>query len=142
MKKREELVQEMETLFRFVFRQLRQEINEVYNSELSTNEFMVLRMLVDSGRQRSTDLSKYLQVSASHITAVTDLLLSKGYIARKRSENDRRIIDIELTEEGQGIFNAIQEKKRAYFLERFEHFTDKEIETVNKLFHKIKGDQK
>ncbi|RBN39120.1 MarR family transcriptional regulator, partial [Priestia megaterium] len=68
MKKREELVQEMETLFRFVFRQLRQEINEVYNSELSTNEFMVLRMLVDSGRQRSTDLSKYLQVSASHIT--------------------------------------------------------------------------
>ena len=78
MKKREELVQEMETLFRFVFRQLRQEINEVYNSELSTNEFMVLRMLVDSGRQRSTDLSKYLQVSASHITAVTDLLLSKG----------------------------------------------------------------
>lgn len=110
MKKREELVQEMETLFRFVFRQLRQEINEVYNSELSTNEFMVLRMLVDSGRQRSTDLSKYLQVSASHITAVTDLLLSKGYIARKRSENDRRIIDIELTKEGQDIFNVIQEK--------------------------------
>lgn len=100
----------METLFRFVFRQLRQEINEVYNSELSTNEFMVLRMLVDSGRQRSTDLSKYLQVSASHITAVTDLLLSKGYIARKRSENDRRIIDIELTKEGQDIFNVIQEK--------------------------------
>ena len=95
--------------------------------------------LIPAGSDQLIYLSIF--ASASHITAVTDLLLSKGYIARKRSENDRRIIDIELTKEGQDIFNVIQEK-RAYFLERFEHFTDKEIETMNKLFHKIKGDQK
>ncbi|TYR79774.1 MarR family transcriptional regulator [Priestia megaterium] len=139
MRKRHELIHEMELLFRSVFRQLRQEINSVYDSELSTNEFMVLRMLTESGPQKSTDISKHLKVSASHITAVTDLLLSKGYVERKRSATDRRIVEIVLTEEGYYIFKEIEEKKQAYFFERFNDFTDEEIQIINTLFRKING---
>lgn len=116
MKERHELLHEMELLFRSVFRQLRQEINSVFDSELSTNAFMILRMLRNEGPQKSTDISKHLQVSASHITALTDLLLSKGYVERKKSEADRRIVEIVITEKGHAIFEEIEAKKEHIFL--------------------------
>jgi DNA-binding MarR family transcriptional regulator len=137
VKERHELLHEMELLFRSVFRQLRQEINSVFDSELSTNAFMILRMLRNGGPQKSTDISKHLQVSASHITALTDLLLSKGYVERKKSEADRRIVEIVITEKGHAIFEEIEAKKRAYFFERFNDFTNEEIQIMNTLFQKI-----
>nr|WP_239583408.1 MarR family transcriptional regulator [Metabacillus iocasae] len=127
----------MELLFRTVFRQLRHEIHAVLNAELSPNEFMTLRMLKDLGPQKVTDISKRLNVSASHITAVTDLLISKEFVERKRSEQDRRIVEIVLTEAGKEVFERVEQKKQDYFFDRFQHFTDEEIKIIITLFEKI-----
>ncbi|WP_110111610.1 MarR family transcriptional regulator [Bacillus sp. CGMCC 1.16541] len=137
MGKRHELIHEMELLFRNVFRQLRQEIHEVLNAELSPNEFMTLRMLKDGGPQKVTDISKHLNVSASHITAVTDVLISKDYVERKRSEQDRRIVEIIITTAGIAAFERMEQKKQEYFFERFQQFTDEEIKIIITLFEKI-----
>ena len=59
---------------------------------MSRNEFMILRLLSEQGPKKVTEFATILGVSASHITAVTDALVEKGWITRVRSKEDRRII--------------------------------------------------
>lgn len=115
MKKREEKMYDLESLMRSIFRQLRNEINVVLGSVLSRNEFIILKSLKENGPQNASNLAKELDVSASHITAVTDSLLSKALITRKRSPNDRRITLIDLTEDGQTVLSELEKRRQSIF---------------------------
>ncbi|MCY9430981.1 MarR family transcriptional regulator, partial [Bacillus spizizenii] len=72
MKVRTQMMYDMETLLRKVFKQIRNEINEILDKELSRNEFTILRILNEQGPKKVTEFAPILEVSASHITAVTD----------------------------------------------------------------------
>jgi DNA-binding MarR family transcriptional regulator len=139
---RNDMMFELETLLRTVFRQLKSEIGELFRSELTGNEFRILAMLDEGGAIRVTDLSKRLQVSASHITAVTDGLLEKGFIDRKKSPSDRRSVEISLTEAGKKVFKQLEEKKSEYFRGRFSHFTTEELLIMMTLFKKLNEPEK
>lgn len=134
---REEMMYEMESLMRNVVRQLRNEINLVLSNVLSRNEFIVLKSLKDNGPLNSTVLAKELEVSASHITTVTDSLIAKELITRKRSDNDRRITVIELSEKGHLVLAEFENKKTEFFSKRFQCFTDEELYQLIKLFGKL-----
>ena len=105
---------EMEALMRNVYKKIRLEMNVVYDNELSRNEFFVLKILYEHGSKKSTDLSKMLNVSASHITAITDSLIEKQWIQRVRSVQDRRIVDIHITDQGKIILELIEKKKTEF----------------------------
>jgi DNA-binding MarR family transcriptional regulator len=134
---RQDLMVDLEQLLRTVFRQLRNEIGEVFGSELTGNEFRILAMLAEEGVMRATHLAKHLGVSASHVTALTDDLLSKGYIERRKSEVDRRIVEIILTKEGKEAFAQFEQQKSDYFRDRFTHFTNEELLILTTLFRKM-----
>lgn len=108
---------DMEALLRKVFKQIRNEVNEILDKELSRNEFIILRILSEQGPKKVTEFAPILEVSASHITAVTDALVEKEWITRIRSKEDRRIIRIHITEAGEKIVDHFnQEKNRIRFL--------------------------
>ncbi|MGM0873868.1 MAG: MarR family winged helix-turn-helix transcriptional regulator [Bacillota bacterium] len=137
MKSRQEKMYEMEALMRHVYKKTRQEMNHVYDNEMSRNEFFILKTLYEQGSKKSSDLSKMLSVSASHITAVTDSLIEKKWIQRVRSVQDRRIVDIHLTEEGKVTLELFEKKKTDFLLEKFNDFTDQDIESFISLFNKL-----
>lgn len=137
MSSRQDKMYELESLMRYVYKVLRNEMNEVYENEMSRNEFFILKTLYEQGSKKSSDLSKMLNVSASHITAVTDSLIEKNWIKRIRSIQDRRIVDLHLTDEGKVKLELFEKKKTNFLLEKFNDFTDKEIEDFISLFHKL-----
>jgi DNA-binding MarR family transcriptional regulator len=128
---------EMEALMRHVYRKLRQEMNEVYDKEMSRNEFFILKTLYEQGSKKSSDLSKMLNVSASHITAVTDSLIEKSWIQRVRSVSDRRIVDLHLTDEGKNTLELFEKKKTDFLLQKFNDFSDQDMENFITLFNKL-----
>ncbi|EUJ49359.1 putative MarR family transcriptional regulator [Listeria rocourtiae FSL F6-920] len=93
--------------------------------------------LISSGVNRTTDLSKKLDVSASHITAITDSLVANNFITRHRSEVDRRIVVLELTEEARDFVASIEQKKKEMIVRRFSVFTDEEREQFQALLKKL-----
>ncbi|AEH53318.1 transcriptional regulator, TrmB [Heyndrickxia coagulans 2-6] len=97
---------------------------------------MVLKLLSESP-MRSSDLSKILQVSASHITSVTDSLVEKGLIERKRSNKDRRVVDLILTEKGKSLISQLKETKSQFLKDQLNVFTEEERETLYRLFRKL-----
>lgn len=52
MKAREQMMYDMEALLRTVFKQIRDEINELLEKEMSRNEFMILRLLSEQGPKK------------------------------------------------------------------------------------------
>lgn len=137
MENREQMMYEMESLMRNIVRQLRNEINQVLSNVLSRNEFIVLKSLKDNGPLNSSVLAKELDVSASHITTVTDSLIAKDLITRKRSPSDRRITVIELTEQGHLVLTEFESKKTEFFSKRFQCYTDEELYQLIQLFGKL-----
>lgn len=116
MKVRTQMMYDMEALLRKVFKQIRNEVNEILDKELSRNEFTILRILSEQGPKKVTEFAPILEVSASHITAVTDALVEKEWITRIRSKEDRRIIRIHITESGRKLSIISTRKKQNTFL--------------------------
>ena len=51
----------------------------------------------------ASQIASEVNVTSSHITAVTDRLVRKGFVERKRSNSDRRIVYLEITEHGREV---------------------------------------
>ncbi|MBC1435870.1 MarR family transcriptional regulator [Listeria rocourtiae] len=127
---------EIETSVKRVFNSFRHEVDSILDRKLTGGEFRVLS-LISSGVNRTTDLSKKLDVSASHITAITDSLVANNFITRHRSEVDRRIVVLELTDEAKGFVASIEQKKKEMIVRRFSVFTDEEREQFQELLKKL-----
>lgn len=127
---------DLEFIFRRVYRKIKEELHSLLKEHVTLNEFMVLKLLSESS-MRSSDLSKILQVSASHITSVTDSLVEKGLIERRRSNKDRRVVDLILTEKGKSLIGRLKEIKSRFLKDQLDVFTEEERETLYKLFRKF-----
>lgn len=115
----------LELIFRNIYRKMKEQFNSRMNEYVTTNEYMVLKLMYN-GKMRVTDLSKTLEVSASHITSITDSLVQKNLIERSRSSKDRRVVDLELTTEGRALIKNLNQITSNYMQEMFGVFTDDE----------------
>ena len=50
------------------------------------------------------DLAIHAKLSVSNTTGVIDGLVQQGFVARERSDDDRRVVNIVLTEQGQAVY--------------------------------------
>jgi MarR family transcriptional regulator, negative regulator of the multidrug operon emrRAB len=93
-------------LFFFVFK----ELDEVYNRHLTefglnSSSFLALAMLLscDDNRLNPCDLSDALIASRTNVTRLSDELVNAGWVSRKPSTEDRRRVELSLTEEGRAL---------------------------------------
>ncbi|WP_409251052.1 MarR family winged helix-turn-helix transcriptional regulator [Bacillus sp. SCS-153A] len=128
---------QLEELFRNVFRMMKHDITRLYGQYLSSGELLVLKFLSEHGEMKASDLSKKMEVSASHVTSVTDSLTEKGYVTRQRSSIDRRVVELTLTEKGSEILDKCMQMKSEYFQEKFATFSKNELEQMIYLFSKL-----
>ncbi|MCA1063042.1 MarR family transcriptional regulator [Rossellomorea sp. AcN35-11] len=128
---------ELEGLFRSVFRMMRSDIRTIFGEFISNGEFRVLQLIRENGALKSSEISKRMEVSASHITSITDTLVEKRYITRQRSNEDRRVVELALTPQGIEVLVQCEDKKSQYFQELFQTFDKEEIQHLIELFEKL-----
>ncbi|GIN88317.1 MarR family transcriptional regulator [Heyndrickxia sporothermodurans] len=127
---------ELELLFRNVYRKLKDQFNQIMNEYVTTNEYMVMKLMLN-GKMRVTDLSKTLQVSASHITSITDSLVQKKLVERERSSKDRRVVDLSLTTEGIDLIKELNVINSKFIQDKFKIFSTKEKTDLIYLLNKL-----
>ncbi len=127
---------EIEAAVRRVFSSFRRDIESVLDNKMRSGEYRVLR-LIGSGVNKTSDLAKKLDVSASHITSLTDSLVARSLITRTRLTEDRRIILLTLTEEAEQIVKEVGKRKRELIVERFAIFSETEQEEFKRLLKKL-----
>lgn len=76
---------------------------------LSLQEMKVIKFVGETNSCIMREISEYLRVALSTTTNVVDKLEEKGFVRRERIEEDRRIIKVFLTDDGQKIFQQCVE---------------------------------
>lgn len=71
--------------------------------DLSITEIHVLEAVGHASRTM-TDIAMHLGITVGTLTTSINRLVKKGYVVRNRSKEDRRFVEIELTERGRGAY--------------------------------------
>ena len=81
--------------------------------ELSAAQFIVIASLAGEERKSASDLCKGISYDAGAMTRMLDRLEGKGLIRRNRSPDDRRLVHLELTDEGRAAYPRMREASLA-----------------------------
>lgn len=71
-----------------------------HGSDLSITEMHTIHAVGEGKPRTMTEISRDLNVTMGTLTTGIDKLIRKGYVVRKRTEEDKRIVLVELTEKG------------------------------------------
>ena len=83
---------------------------ELSKLEISSAQFIVIAALMNTeGATSASDLCKGISYDAGAMTRMLDRLETKGLIRRDRRPDDRRVVYLELTEEGHRAFPRMRE---------------------------------
>jgi len=78
--------------------------------EMSAAQYIIIANLTGpEGPKSAADLCKVITYDAGAMTRMLDRLESKGLIRRNRSAHDRRLMNLELTEEGRAAYPRMRE---------------------------------
>jgi MarR family 2-MHQ and catechol resistance regulon transcriptional repressor len=76
--------------------------------ELTYSQWIILQTLMVAGSPMSpTELNRYLTIEGTSISVVIDNIEKRGLVQRRRSQVDRRIVNIYLTEPGYELLKEI-----------------------------------
>jgi DNA-binding MarR family transcriptional regulator len=96
-------------------------------------------LFISLGKTSSTaaDLSRCLGVETSSMTRMLDRLEGKGLLTRKRSADDRRVIFLELTEEGKGLVSKVPYLIADSLNHHLRGFSAQEVESLKSMLKRI-----
>jgi DNA-binding MarR family transcriptional regulator len=76
------------------------------------------------------ELAELEGVSAPAMTAYVDRLEAAGLVARRRSERDRRRVELALTDEGARVLRSVRSRRTAWLAARLQRLSPDELEAV------------
>jgi DNA-binding MarR family transcriptional regulator len=85
---------------REVIKQYRPYLDEL---DLTYTQYIAMMVLWETGSISARDLGRRLYLDSGTLTPVLKGLAERGYISRRRSEKDERVLIAELTERGKSL---------------------------------------
>ncbi|MGO3732878.1 MAG: MarR family winged helix-turn-helix transcriptional regulator [Vagococcus sp.] len=77
-------------------------------SDLSIKEMHTIEAIGMGGQKTTGEVAKELSITVGTLTVAINNLVKKGYVDRVRSETDRRIVRLKLTNRGRLFYRAHQ----------------------------------
>lgn len=96
-------------LYKELNRRFAFEKNKFSDGVISGSQAMILHVLAEAGAQKITSLAETLLITPGAVTSLSDKLISGGYAKRIRTEEDRRVVYLEITEKGRAALQAYRE---------------------------------
>jgi len=112
---------------------------ELITIELSISRFELLALMLSEKYQTVTmsNLAQGMSVPMSTATGIVDRLVKKGLLERSKSEEDRRVVTVSLTDNGKAL---VEDLKHHFhdFLDRVRSLlSDEEFKTGLQLVRKV-----
>jgi len=107
------------------------------HADLNMQELRVIEFLGNEGPRMMRELAERLAVAVNSVTHIADGMERRGLIRRQRSEEDRRIVRVELTPAGSEIHVSLVEANLRLFRSMLGALTEDEQEIFMVLFRKI-----
>ena len=105
--------------------------------KFSKSELFTLLYLGKRKETTMTELVDYINSPMSTATGIVDRLVKSGYIKRGRSETDRRIVVLTLTEEGSKLVDKLKDMMLSYINMAVDDLTEEEERFLTNIIFKI-----
>jgi DNA-binding MarR family transcriptional regulator len=130
-------LQQLENVFRLFFRKITAEWNRLIDSGLSSSQAHILDILQCNGPQKVSDLAEALDITLSGVTGLSDRLLTAGFAKRERSEQDRRIVFLEITPAGTLILEKVGIHRKSIIQKYYGNLPEEDIEHLIRIYRMI-----
>jgi DNA-binding MarR family transcriptional regulator len=136
MTERPEILELAEPL-RMLFRKLSLEWARHIDPPLSGSQATILEKLETEGQQKASSLAEALGITSGAVTGLSDKLISSGLAKRKRTDDDRRIVYLEITERGREMLKTIREKRSFILHSFFAGIPEEDIRLLIRVFDQV-----
>jgi len=103
----------------------------------SLMQWIVLIYLRDGIALNAKDICAEFQYNSGALTRVIDQLEERGYIERRRSRNDRRSVELHLTDAGRGLVQSLVPVVVDRLNQALSDFTRAEVAELTRLLNKL-----
>ena len=110
---------------------------EVAALEVTAAQYVIIAQLAEKEANSSAQLCKSFSYDAGAMTRMVDRLEAKGLLERRRCPDDRRLINLELTEAGKALFPKMKAIAAAVQNRFLRGFTKDEVRQLERLLGRI-----
>jgi len=104
------------------------ELNKKY--KVSASQLNCLLALYENGPLPPSQIARHIMVNSSTVTGIIDRLEHKGLVRRMRTSQDRRVITIELTTEGDKLTEQAPPPIQQKIIDGLKKLPEGEIEEI------------
>ena len=108
---------------------------------VTMQQYNVLRILRGAGDDGlpSLSIAHRMVTRVPDITRLVDRMERNAWVERARSESDRRVVRVTLTETGRRLADVLEAPTNACHRNQLGHLSTAELETLNRLLEKARG---
>ena len=117
----------LEALNQISFRDFQGALKRWHEGTLSLVHLNVLMLLRARGPLTMTHLAELIDVSVASATGIVDRMEKKGVIVRRRSEEDRRVVEVLVNESGELIFSSMQAERQVRLNQLLAEIKDEDL---------------
>ncbi len=105
--------------------------------DITVEQFHVLRH-VRRGICSASELATAKNISRPAISQAVDILVHKGLLRRAQSTQDRRYVELSLTDSGNALLDTVFKETRGWMKKRMHTLSAEELETIAKAMEVMK----
>ena len=105
--------------------------------DVTTNDMHVMEAIGIQEAKNMTSVAKSLEVTTGTLTIAVNSLVKKGYVERVRSEEDRRVVLVSLSEKGKKAYLPHQQFHQQMIASILETLDGQEQQVLEKALQKL-----
>lgn len=106
-------------------------------NDITYNDMHVIEAIGRKEPQKMSQIAKEMHVTTGTLTKAVDSLEKKGYVKRRRTEQDKRVVNIVLTERGIHAYNHHERFHQEMIAFVLDHISEAESEVLRKALEKL-----
>ncbi|MUV37636.1 putative HTH-type transcriptional regulator YhbI [Lentibacillus sp. JNUCC-1] len=127
---------EFEQLFWQVSRKMGYVWTKIYEEVFPGSQSYIMFMLEQRGATRMSKMAETLHLTPGAVTTASDKLIERGFVTRVRDEQDRRVVYLDITDDGSKLLSELRDEGRAVMRTVFAHLTEAELDQLIHVFGK------
>lgn len=112
---------------------------QIARLRLSPGQFHALSILNRLGSLSMVELAGEMRISKQQLTPLIGKLIEAGLVVRKQDEKDRRVIRIELTDNGVQTVNELKTEIKNAFTEKLAVLSEQELAELGQMLSRIQA---
>lgn len=102
-------------------------------------KFFLMKFLYYHGRRKTSEISELLGISLPAVSEILNSMENENLIIRTHDENDRRVVAIELSQEGRALVNSLEKHNQSLIEEALNSMPVENFEIAADFLGKLTG---